>query len=337
MKILVGLSGGVDSAYAALDLVKKGHDVCGAVLKMHRYTETDAALHVAEQIGIPCVVIDCTELFDRIVKEDFAKEYASARTPNPCIICNERVKFASLRDFAVENGYDRIATGHYARITEYAGRRTFGAAVDTRKDQSYMLYRLPEDIMNMLILPLSEVTKSEVRAALATAGIDIAEKPDSQEICFLPNGGYADFVEQRCGKFLPGSFISDAGEVLGEHKGIIHYTVGQRKGLGISLGERMFVSHINADENTVTLSKEMSGKRDVILNYPVFMGLRAAVQDPIRVYVKVRYTAPLVPASATFEGDSVILAFDEPVKAAPGQSAVAYSCDGILLFGGIIT
>ena len=336
MKILVGLSGGVDSAYAALDLLRQGHDVSGAVLKMHQYTEIDAALHVAEQIGIPCYVIDCTERFDSVVKNNFAEEYASARTPNPCIICNERVKFAALRDFALQNGYDRIATGHYARIVEYGDRLTFGAAADARKDQSYMLYRLPQSIMNMLVLPLSEVAKVQVRETLAEFGIDIAEKPDSQEICFLPDGGYADFVEERCGKFLPGSFVSDSGEVLGEHKGIIHYTVGQRKGLGIALGERMFVTAINALDNTVTLSREMSGKQTVMLDSPVFTGLSAMPDTPLRVSVKVRYTASPVSATATIEGERVRLTFDTPVKAAPGQSAVAYDGAGILLFGGII-
>lgn len=336
MKILVGLSGGVDSAYAALELLRRGHDVGGAVLRMHQYTEIDAARRVAEQIGIPFFVIDCAEQFDSVVKTNFAEEYASARTPNPCIICNERVKFASLRDFALLNGYDMIATGHYARIIRRGDRLTFGAAADARKDQSYMLYRLPQSIMNMLVLPLSEVTKEHVRQTLSDAGIDIAEKPDSQEICFLPDGGYADFVEERCGAFLPGSFISDDGEVLGEHKGIIHYTVGQRKGLGISLGERMFVTAINALDNTVTLSREMSGKRTALLDSPVFMGIPAMVDEPLRVSVKVRYTATPVTAVATPDGELVRLTFDTPVKAAPGQSAVAFDADGALLFGGII-
>ena len=337
MKILVGLSGGVDSAAAALSLLENGHEVEGAVLMMHEFSDVQGAKDVASSLGIPLHVVDMRESFDREIKEYFADEYASGRTPNPCILCNERVKFAGLLDFADKNGFNMIATGHYAHIVSLDGRITLACASDAKKDQTYMLYRLPSNILSRLVLPLANIKKEDAREMLRVAGCNFADKADSQEICFLPDGNYADFVRSVRGDFPHGSFVSEGGEVLGEHRGIVNYTVGQRKGLGIALGERMFVTEIDPVKNTVTLAPKMSGKIELLIDKAVFSGVDKSSLDDVEVLVKVRYTAPLVPARASAQDDGkVLIKTSEPVKAAPGQSAVAYDRTGRVLFGGFI-
>ena len=241
MRILVGISGGVDSAYAAKKLLSEGHEVEGAVLIMHDFTELDAAREAASSVGIRLHEIDCQDAFGQI-KDNFVSEYVSGRTPNPCIICNERVKFKTLYDFAMENGFDAIATGHYARLVETEGRFALATPEDMRKEQTYMLYRLPQSILSKLVLPLAEGTKTEIREQAMEQGISAANRSDSQEICFLPEGNHTEYIESVAGKCPEGNFVDNEGKILGRHKGIIHYTVGQRKGLGISLGERAFVT-----------------------------------------------------------------------------------------------
>lgn len=229
MRILVGISGGVDSAFAAKKLILEGHEVEGAVLIMHEFTELSAAREAAESVGIRLYEIDCRDSFNEI-KQNFVSEYINARTPNPCIICNERVKFKMLYDFAIERGFDAIATGHYARVERLNGRYTLAIPEDERKEQTYMLYRLPQNILSRLILPLSEGKKTNIRIIAKEQGISAANREDSQEICFLPNGGHTDYIESVAGKSVEGNFVDENGRVLGRHKGIIHYTVGQRKG-----------------------------------------------------------------------------------------------------------
>ena len=341
MRILLGMSGGVDSAYAAKKLMNEGHSVEGAILVMHEHTELLPAREAAASLNIPLHEIDCRKRFDSIVKENFVREYAAARTPNPCIICNERVKMAVLSEHAIAHGFDRIATGHYARVGvsgEGDGKRYFVmTAEDSTKDQSYMLYRLSQDILSRLVLPLSDITKQDVRRDAREASIPSAERKDSQEICFLPDGGHAEFIEKRIGSFPEGDFIDSDGNVLGRHKGIIRYTVGQRKGLGIALGARAFVTEINPMKNTVTLSTEMTGKSSIKLTDLVFSGICAPAEEKmLTAEVKIRYKAPLVKAKITiFPDNTATLALSEPVKPAPGQSAVVY-CDGRVLFGGFI-
>ncbi len=336
MKILVGISGGVDSAYAAKKLLSEGHEVAGAILIMHEYTELSAARDVARSVGIPLYEIDCRDSFCQI-KDNFVLEYTSGRTPNPCIICNERVKFRTLYDFAMAEGFDAIATGHYARLVNIDGRVALAMPEDRKKEQTYMLYRLPSHILSHLVLPLSEGTKEQIRALSAEAGISSADRQDSQEICFLPNGGHTDYIESQAGKSPEGDFIDPSGRVLGRHKGIIHYTVGQRKGLGISLGERAFVTEINPKTNTVTLSPTMEGKSRLELSDVVYSGM--AVPDIVteaQLEVKLRYTAPLIPATATLYPDgTATLILSTPQRFAPGQSAVLYR-DGVVMLGGFI-
>lgn len=337
MKILVGLSGGVDSAYAALKLIREGHQVEGAVLKMHEHTDVSSARDVAAELGIVLNEIDVTEAFEKIVKQNLIDEYLKGKTPNPCIICNERVKFAGLYEYARLNGFEKIATGHYADVREVNGRFAVETAPDNRKDQSYMLYRLSQDILSALLLPVGSESKADVRRNSAEGGVSVAEKKDSQEICFLPDGNHADFIEERCGKTPEGEFVDPEGKILGRHKGIIRYTVGQRKGLGIALGQRVFVTAIDSETNRVTLSPTMIGKTKISISNVVYSGI-AAPCKPVKAEfdVKLRYTAPLVKAMAELYPDgSAVLNFDAPVISAPGQSAVLYD-NGRVMLGGYI-
>ena len=216
MKILVGISGGVDSAFCANRLLLEGHEVEGAVLLMHEHTEIASAEAAARDIGIKLHVVDVREEFEKVVKENFISEYLSGRTPNPCIICNEKVKFARLYSYAMENGFDAIATGHYAKIVKLGERYAVARSADEKKDQSYMLYRLSQNILSALILPLSDIPKADVRRESAEQGISAADRKDSQEICFLPDGKYAEFIEQKRGISPPGNFVDEEGNILQE-------------------------------------------------------------------------------------------------------------------------
>jgi tRNA-specific 2-thiouridylase len=339
MRILVGLSGGLDSMYAAYKLIKEGHEVEGAVAVMHGFSDTEGARDAAESLGIRIHVIDATERF-KAVKENFVSEYVAGRTPNPCVICNPLVKFRVLADFAKENGFDKIATGHYAQVTtleeDGSVRYAISRALDSRKDQTYMLHRLPADVLSMLILPLSDEVKTEVREKARANGFKVAQKKESQEICFIPDGDYASYIEQTVGKIPEGDFVLEDGTVIGRHKGIIRYTVGQRKGLGISYGERIFVSRINAVTNTVVLSREGSYTDTVFVKDIVFSGMKEPDKgEERRVSVKLRYLARPASATAIFDGNGgAMIKLDTPEKAVtPGQSAVMYDGDTVLAGG----
>ena len=340
MKVLLGMSGGLDSTYAARNLMEQGHTVEGAILRMHEFTDVEGAVRSAESLGIPLHVIDCTEDFE-MVKADLASAYVNGKTPNPCIVCNREVKFKRLHSFAKKLGFDKIATGHYARIVDYtldgSTKRTFARAKDSRKDQTYMLYRVPGEIIDDLILPLSDLVKTDVKDLAKKASLVFDER-ESQEICFIPDGDYASFVESRFGKSEKGRFIDEAGRVLGEHQGIIRYTIGQRKGLGISLGERAFVTKIDAEFNTVTLSSTPILASEVELCDMTYTAFDPpSNQIEMRVEAKVRYLASPVPATAVLRPDgSATVTLDIPAKSVtPGQSCVLYDGD-VLLCGGFI-
>ncbi len=342
MRILLGMSGGLDSTYAAHKLISEGHIVEGAVIKMHRFTEVSEAALSARALGIPLHVIDASDLFEKKVIANFINEYKSARTPNPCVICNSDVKFKSLFEYAQEHGFDKIATGHYASIkeinTDGEKRYALELSADKRKDQTYMLWRLPQYILSRLIFPLSKCEKSGVREDAKKTGLLAADRAESQEICFIPDGKYAEFIEARAGKCPEGDFVDNNGNILGRHKGIIHYTVGQRKGLGISLGERAFITKINAPDNTITLDINDSFSKSFKVRDLVFSGLsNVKAGERIKLYVKHRYLAPLAEASVVFDDDNGAEAFfSEPVRAVtPGQSAVFYQ-NGMVMAGGFI-
>ena len=337
------MSGGVDSSYTAEILKRSGYEVEGAVLVMHSETDTEGAKRASEKTGIPLHVIDCKAEFETEVSDYFVREYASGRTPNPCTVCNRTVKFQKLYEYATENGFDKIATGHYADVECENGRYFIKKGADERKDQSYMLWNLTQEQLSVLLLPLSTLTKNEIKARAEELGIESAGKPESQDICFLPNGSYAEYVLSRLGDksadvSKEGDFIDPDGNVLGRHKGIINYTVGQRRGLGIALGKRMFVSAIDPKKNTVTLMPDGgSYSEKARINLLNFQKMNAPADDgaTVNAMIKVRYAAKPVPARVTFFGNEAEIEFSEPIRAiTPGQSAVAYDGDAIL-FGGI--
>ncbi len=342
-RVLIGLSGGLDSTYAARVLTDEGYIVEGAVLKMHEYTETAAAELSAAELGIPLHIVDCTDAFSAAVKENFLDEYTRARTPNPCIVCNREVKFRFLLEYAEKNGFDKIATGHYARVVKLGddGDARFAPAMagDFAKDQAYMLYRLSQEQLSRLLLPLGDMKKSEVREEARRLGLSAAEKKDSLEICFIPDGDYASYVEKYRGSAPRGNFINNEGKILGTHEGITHYTVGQRKGLGIALGARAFVTKIDPNENSVTLGFEPEYSSIVHISDMVFSGLsRPASALEIKAFVKLRYQAKPTAADVLILPDGTAeIKLSEPQKSVtPGQSAVVYDSEGRILAGGFI-
>lgn len=342
MKVLLGMSGGFDSSYSVGVLQRMGYTVEGACIVMHDRTDISLAENAAKLLGIKLHIIDARELFESCVIENFISEYKNARTPNPCLVCNPNVKFKCLYKFAKENDFDKIATGHYATLSDYVGidgktHRALGRAKDISKDQSYMLYRLSEDILKMLILPLGEYTKSELRRSVEGTPLASLDRPDSQEICWLPDGDYPTFIEDRIGCFPHGSFIDSSGNVLGEHKGIIRYTVGQRKRLGISLGERAFVTDIDPEANTVTLSCSPRVRSEIELSSVVTIDNSHKMGITRRYNIKVRYSSSPVVGDVTFLCDGrAKVKLGEPVAhIARGQSAVFYEGD-TLVGGGII-
>lgn len=338
MRILLGISGGFDSAAAAHKLIAEGHTVEGAVIVMHEYTDTAAAALACERLGIPLHVIDAKEAFENKVKKTFVSEYKNGRTPNPCVICNREVKLEALMSYAVEHGFDRMATGHYARVLKNGDVYCVGIARDAEKDQSYMLSRLSQEQLAFLVLPLCNEVKSDLREGARNTGAPLPEAKDSQEICFIPDNDHAAYVEARIGKMPEGLFLDKDGNVLGRHKGLCHYTVGQRKGLGIALGKRMFVTEIDPLENTVTLTEEGRISSHVELSDPVYSGFipGSDAAKTMHAEVKIRYKSPMYHARVTFAENEITLDFDSPVKgAAPGQTAVIY-LNGVILASGFI-
>ena len=341
MRVLLGMSGGFDSTYAALKLIEDGYSVEGAVLVMHDCTDVAAAEYACAKIGIPLHVIDVKKQFASVVVADFLNEYKNARTPNPCIICNREIKLKYLYLYAMENGFDKIATGHYARVVEKEidgkKRYTVGVGLDKAKDQSYMLARVDEQIISKLILPLGCEIKKNLRES-ASDDMPAKDQKDSLEICFIPDNNHVGYLNERLGASPIGNFVDTAGNVLGKHKGLYSYTVGQRKGLGIALGKRMFVTEINANNNTVTLDaheqecEEITVKSVVYTAAPEYKG-----GDVINADVKIRYSKAAVPANVTvINKDTLRVNFASPVKSpTPGQSAVLY-VDNCVLAAGII-
>jgi len=328
MKILIGMSGGVDSTYAAHLLCEAGYDVEGAVLVMSEYTDIDAVQQSARQVGIKLNIINCEKIFEESVIKNLIGEYSAGRTPNPCVMCNRFVKIAVLCD----QGFDRIATGHYAHVKQHKGRYYIERADYSGKDQSYVLWQLTQEQLSKLITPLAGLDKKQIKSEAAKLGYQCL--PESQEICFIPDKDYAGYIERIHGKFSNGNFIDVNGNVLGTHTGIINYTVGQRKGLGISLGKPMFVTKIDAVNNTVTLAEEnhlftthMEVDR-LVFQYTELLLFTADV--------KIRYAAKPVPAHVEIKNNRAFVEFQTPVRAVtPGQSAVFYE-NGKILCGGII-
>ena len=337
-KVLLGMSGGLDSTYAVMRLREMGYYVEGAVLKMHTYTEIEEAEKSAAYLDVPLRVIDAQDAFFNTVVSDFCEAYRNGRTPNPCVICNERVKLQRLYEEAVRSSFDYIATGHYARVAEKNGRYAVWMGEDKSKDQSYMLYRLSQEVLSRLILPLGDLLKADIRAFAQKEGLAAANRPESQEICFVREESYPEYIERTCGGLPQGDFVDEKGMVLGRHKGIHHYTVGQRKGLGISAASRLFVQSIHPKDNRIVLSNTPRRTDAFYISSLVFSGaLEDAFVEEELFEVKIRYLAKKQKARLSREEDGRWLVRLErgAISVTPGQSAVFYR-DECVMLGGII-
>ena len=351
-RVVIGMSGGVDSSVAAAVLKENGYDVIGVTMRLWDGENIDGnitestccslsavedARRVADRLSIEYHVLDFRKEFSEFVIDYFVGEYVNGRTPNPCIACNKFLKFDAMAKRAQILNADYIATGHYARVEydEATRRYLLKRACADAKDQTYALYNLTQSQLSSLLLPLGDFSdKDMVRQYAEENGLATAKKPDSQEICFVPDNDYASFIKRRIGSLPPsGNFVDLEGNILGQHKGIVNYTIGQRKGLGIAFGEPMFVIRIDAEKNEVVLGRQGTEFSDTLYainpNFIPFDSLDA----PLRAEAKVRYSAKPAPCTISQEGDRIKVAFDEPQRAiTPGQAVVIY--DGDLVIGG---
>ena len=355
-KVVVGMSGGVDSSVAAYLLKEQGYDVIGVTMQIWQDEEetvqeenggccglsaVEDARRVAAALDIPYYVMNFKKEFQKYVIDYFMDEYLNGRTPNPCIACNRYVKWEALLTRSMEIGADYIATGHYARIDVLPhGRYAIKHSATRMKDQTYALYNLTQDQLKRTLMPVGEYSKEEIRAIAEKIHLKVASKPDSQDICFVPDGNYAEFIRRESKKEVPeGNFVSTDGKILGRHKGITHYTVGQRKGLGLSLGHPAFVLEIRPETNEVVIgTNEESMTRFVKANRLNFMAVED-IEGEMRAFGKIRYNHKGAPCTVKRTGeDEILCTFDEPVRAVtPGQALVLYDGDYVLGGGTIIT
>lgn len=343
------MSGGVDSSVSAYLLSKSGYDVIGVTLKLHEdnlnekgccnLDAVEDARRVANKLGIPYYVLNMKDVFRKYIIEYFISEYEAGRTPNPCIACNKYIKFGALLDKAKSLGVPLVATGHYAIIEKKGNRYLLKKAKDITKDQSYVLYNLTQEQLSKSIFPLGKLTKKEVRKIAQKIGLQVADKPDSQEICFIPDNNYKEYIENNStNESIPGEFISNDGTVLGYHSGICNYTIGQRRGLGIVTGSPMFVIDIIKETNQILLGSEddLLSKESIVNNLN-WISIDNLVEE-MNATVKIRYRAvankaKLIPLSS----DSIKVVFDKPQRAiTKGQAAVFYDND-LVIGGGTIS
>lgn len=344
-RVLVAMSGGVDSSTTALLLQRAGYECVGATMRLYDSIRIDCkqptccsledaedARAVAALLGMPFHVIDYREAFDGQVIRRFVDEYARGRTPNPCILCNRHLKFDLLFRKADELGCEYIATGHYARV-ERDGRGAFHlrCGADPRKDQSYVLYMLGQHGLSRLLLPLGGLEKAQVRRIAGEAGLVNARKGESQDICFVPDGDYAAFLEHEGVPAVPGDFLDASGQVVGRHRGVFHYTVGQRKGLGLAMGHPVYVTSIDAAANTVTVGpREALAVRAFTVD-DVLWTAPAPPAGPFEAEVRTHYHGPRIPARIQPAGAAARVEPLGPLyAAAPGQAAVFYRGDEVL-------
>lgn len=355
-KVLMAMSGGIDSTMSAILLQEQGYELVGVtyrawdsmkescLAKEKGCCTIDAimeAKRMAESLGFEHHIIDFRENFRELVIQNFIDEYMNGRTPNPCVLCNATIKWGKLIEVADQFGCDFIATGHYAQIKEENGHRYLCAAADTHKDQTYFLWKIREEYLARTIFPLGQYTKLGVRQMAKDRGYEkLSTKTESQEICFVPNDDYREFLknnvedfEQKC---VPGHFVDMQGRKIGMHQGFQNYTIGQRKGLRVAFGEPRYVAGINAKKNIVKL-----GERDDLLTSTLhamdcqFTDLEAVQKNP-QVYARIRYRSPATLATVETDGKKMKLTFEEPVwGVTPGQSVVLYQ-DGKVIGGGVV-
>lgn len=340
-RIALAMSGGVDSSLSARLLMDAGYEVSGVTFLVHHDPAVTppsvGAEAVCRSLNIPLTVLDIAEDFAATIKANFIAEYAAGRTPNPCVLCNRTIKFPYLMKFADETDCAYAATGHYARLIRCGSRIAVAKAKDLSKDQSYMLWQLPQETLARLVFPLGEYTKDEVREMAEAAGIPGAKTKDSQDICFIPQGDYTKFLAEAGMDLTPGQFIDEEGRVLGPSKNQACYTVGQRRGLGIALGQHMFVTARDAENNRVSISPtDPYGKTVYAENVRYMAAARGDLDSPRRLSVKLRYARAEFPCTAVVDGDRLRVDLDDPARApSPGQSLVLYDGDTVVA-GGVI-
>lgn len=355
-KVVVGMSGGVDSSVAACLLKEQGYDVIGVTMQIWQdeeeaareenggccgLTAVDDARRVAQALDIPYYVMNFKKEFKCRVMDYFVEEYLQGRTPNPCIACNRYVKWESLLRRSMEIGADYIATGHYARIEQLDnGRYAVRNSVTALKDQTYALYNLTQFQLAHTLMPVGDYTKDEIRGIALEKGLPVARKPDSQEICFVPDNDYAAFIDREAGNRVPGpgNFVTSDGTVLGRHKGIIHYTVGQRKGLDLPMGRRVFVTEIRPETNEVVIGENEDTFTSRVLCENVNYMAAEDLEEPRRVLAKIRYNHRGEYCTIEKQPDGRVLCdFEKPVRAStPGQAVVFYEGEYVLGGGTII-
>lgn len=344
--VIIGMSGGVDSSASAALLKRQGYRVVGVTMKMWNgeqadggccsFSAIDDAKKVADILGIEHYVLDYEKEFEDNVVNYFINEYKSGRTPNPCTICNKHIKFTALLKMADKLGVDCIATGHYARIEEKDGRFLLVRPEDRKKDQTYFLYNMTQEQLKRTVFPLYGVTKEETRQIAEEIGLEVAQKADSQDICFIPDGDYVKFITWRDGNMPEGNFVDTEGKILGKHKGIMNYTIGQRKGLGIALNRPMYVIGLDTKNNNVVLGPDGTQFKDSLKAHSVNLIAFDSITEPFSCTAKIRYNAPDVPCTVYPDNDGFKVVFDQPQKSVtPGQMVVLYD-NNIVIGGGII-
>ena len=344
-KVLLGMSGGVDSSVSAILLRQQGYDVIGITMKLFEKEENDNSIEldakkVCDYLGIPHYTVDYKEEFKNSVIQDFICQYANCKTPNPCIECNRYLKFGAMYEKAKELGCDYIATGHYAKIefSEEYNQYVLKKAKAGKKEQSYVLWNIEKELISKIIFPLSEFEdKDQIRKIAKEHGLDIADKPDSEDICFIPDGNYKNFLETNSNiKPKQGNIVNRDGKILGKHTGLYNYTIGQRKGLGISNPVPLFVLGFNKQKNEVIVGEEKQLYQKEIVVGNINLLLVDEILDWTNVEVKTRYSSKVAKAKIIQEKDKIKVIFEEPQRAiTPGQSAVFYIGD-VVLGGGKI-
>lgn len=344
-RVLLGMSGGVDSSVAAYLLKKRGYEVIGLTMmvipedvdhEMCTKNIVKDAKEVAEKLDIEHHIVDFRQVFKTKIIDYFIDEYMKGRTPNPCVACNKKIKFDEFFKKADELNCKYVATGHYAKIVEKDKEYFLYRPEDSKKDQTYFLYGIAKEQLPRILMPLYDITKEEVRTIAEEIGLDIHNKPDSEEICFIPNDDHGSFIESRVKNIQRGNFVDKDGNVLGQHRGLIHYTIGQRKGLGIALGRRVFVKDIIKESNTIVLGDEEDiFKKSLYAEDVNFLNIEK-LDKPMRVCAKIRYAMKESPATISSYKNGVKVEFDKEQRAiTKGQSVVFYD-DGLVVGGGVI-